>query len=529
MRRGIGSRLVVLTLLVSSIITLSSTALQLYVDYNRDRGAIDDRLAEIRTSQARALEDSLWETDTEHIRVLLRGLGRLPDIEYVAVTEGGRVVASVGSRRSDDVVTLKEPLVRKYKDAVIELGTLEATASLDAVYARLRDKVLLILGTQAVKTFLVTTFMLLLFQYLVTRNLVSLGEYARNLRIDQVGETVALPRGARGDRPPDELDDLVDALNTMRDNLWKSYSALAHHKAGLERTVAERTKDLVRANEALSGEVEQRREAELHLAQHARDLEQVNRQLRQFASVVSHDLKSPARTITSFGELIRSSGSLHGEDAKYLDFIIRGGDRMRALIEGLLSLAKLNSQVVTRARADLREIAQAAVDDLSAQIEEAGATVSIEALPEIFGDPVQLRQLIQNLVANALKFRRTDRPARVRILAETVAADAIDDPRLAPASTYCRLVIEDNGIGFAPSAAERIFTVFGRLHTEAEYDGIGIGLPTCQRIAERHGGVIDAIGRPSEGATFIVLLPIIREVKRTPSSPAGGPTAPPPA
>jgi PAS domain S-box-containing protein len=235
-------------------------------------------------------------------------------------------------------------------------------------------------------------------------------------------------------------------------------------------------------------------------------LEQSNKELESFAYVASHDLQEPLRKIQTFGERLKtvSSGKQGPEGLDYLERMLGAASRMRRLIDDLLSFARLSSKAQPFARVDLHALAREVLGDLETAIEKAGATVTLGELPTLEADPMQLRQLLQNLVSNALKFRREDVAPSISIRA-TVNAQA----------QLCELRVEDNGIGFDEKYMDRIFNVFQRLHGRgSKYEGTGIGLAICRKIVERHGGSISARSSPGNGATFIASLPLEQHASR---------------
>ena len=237
-----------------------------------------------------------------------------------------------------------------------------------------------------------------------------------------------------------------------------------------------------------------------------RELVRSNTELLQFASVASHDLQEPLRKILAFGDRLRRSDSVtlseRGQDS--LARMLVAADRMQTLINDLLAFARVTTAAHPFVPVDLAAIARGVLGDLENQVARCGGRVLIGALPIIEADTLQMRQLLQNLISNALKFRQPDRPPEVSITAEIVDAPASAAPGSAP---WHRLIVQDNGIGFDQQYAERIFRVFERLHGRTEYEGTGIGLALCRQIAERHGGGIRAVGQPGTGATFLVTLP----------------------
>jgi signal transduction histidine kinase len=245
-------------------------------------------------------------------------------------------------------------------------------------------------------------------------------------------------------------------------------------------------------------DVTEQRVAERRLVEQRRELERSNAALEEFASVASHDLQEPLRKILSFGERLETSAGplLQGEARSYLDRMLGATARMRTLIGDLLTYSQVTARNEPFVPTDLAGTAREVVADLEMVIADAAGQVDVGELPVIDANPIQMRQLFQNLVANALKYRHTDRPPVVRITSSS------------PDAAHRTIAVADNGIGFNPEYTERIFKMFERLHARARYDGSGIGLAICRRIAERHGGTITATGRPGEGATFTITLPL---------------------
>jgi len=261
-----------------------------------------------------------------------------------------------------------------------------------------------------------------------------------------------------------------------------------------------RSRRLERDNTALEGEVRARKLAQERLERVAAQLESSNRELQQFASVASHDLQEPLRKIVVFGDRLRAKfGDQLGEQGgDYVDRMMNAAGRMRTLIDDLLEF----SRVVTRARplvpVDVAEVIREVLGDLEVLIESKGAVVDIGDLPTIQADPTQLRQVFQNLLANAMKFQGEGAVPHVAIRAEQAACGA---------SPGWRITVRDNGIGFEQQHAERIFAPFQRLHGRSEFGGSGIGLAIVRRIVERHGGTIVAESSVGHGALFSILVP----------------------
>ncbi|WP_224370157.1 sensor histidine kinase [Hyalangium versicolor] len=240
--------------------------------------------------------------------------------------------------------------------------------------------------------------------------------------------------------------------------------------------------------------------AQLQLEQSNRELQQSNRELESFASVASHDLQEPLRKIQSFGERLRSSatGALSPEGLDYLERMQNAATRMRRLIDDLLAFARVTSKAQPFTRVELASITREVLSDLEVAIEQSKAVVTVGELPALEADHTQMRQLLQNLLSNALKFRREGEPPRISIEAS-----------LNKETGRCSLQVQDNGIGFEEKHADKIFNLFHRLHGRGKYEGTGLGLAICRKIVERHGGTIVARSAPGNGSTFTITLPLV--------------------
>jgi two-component system, LuxR family, sensor kinase FixL len=245
------------------------------------------------------------------------------------------------------------------------------------------------------------------------------------------------------------------------------------------------------------------RQSDEKLQQFAQQLERSNRELQDFAYVASHDLQEPLRKVVVFGERLkeRNTDKFDPESKDYLERMQGAAGRMQTLINSLLTFSRVTTKAQPFAPVNLAEVAAAVVEDLEGRIEQVEGRVEVGTLPTIDAEPVQMRQLLQNLIGNALKFRRPEEPPVVKVNAEI-----IPDPNAAE-KKLCRLTVSDNCIGFEEKYAERIFQVFQRLHTRNEYEGTGMGLAIVKKIALYHGGDVIAKSKPGEGATFIMTIP----------------------
>jgi light-regulated signal transduction histidine kinase (bacteriophytochrome) len=253
-----------------------------------------------------------------------------------------------------------------------------------------------------------------------------------------------------------------------------------------------------------------RKQAEDKLRISNEKLQQSNRELQDFAYVASHDLQEPLRKVQTFSDRLATkyAEKLEGDGLEYLERMRGAAERMRKLIQDLLTFSRVSSKAQPFVPVDLEKVSREVLSDLEVKIEETGASVEIRDLPTVDADPLQMRQLIQNLVGNALKFRNPDSAPVVKILAGTSNGNGST-----PNGHFCTIRVEDNGIGFDEKYLDKIFTVFQRLHGRSEFEGSGIGLAVCRKIAERHHGNITAKSKPGEGSTFIVTLPVGQSIR----------------
>ncbi|MEX2472316.1 MAG: ATP-binding protein [Gemmatimonadota bacterium] len=246
------------------------------------------------------------------------------------------------------------------------------------------------------------------------------------------------------------------------------------------------------------------RALERQTREYATKLERSNRDLQDFAHAASHDLQEPLRKVRTYAHRLRerlSDEVLDERSVGYLQRMDEAVERMQDRIDDLLQLARVGRAEPDARPVSLNDIVSGVLADLEVAIQETGARISVEPLPEVVADPSQLGILFQNLVANAIKFRKPGEAPSLRIRAREPSVDE-------HGTSVRRIVVEDDGIGFEQLYAERIFTPFQRLHGRNEYEGSGVGLALCRRIAEHHDGWITAEGTPGEGSRFTLALPL---------------------
>jgi signal transduction histidine kinase len=281
----------------------------------------------------------------------------------------------------------------------------------------------------------------------------------------------------------------------------------------LARMVKSRTAELESANQLLREEIAERTRAEARAQVATVELTRSNEELEKFAYVASHDLQEPLRKIQAFGDRLvkRFRDSLGPDGGEYVGRMQAAAIRMRTLINDLLVFSRVTTKGQPFVPVYLNTIVGEVLDDLAEGIAQSAAQVDVGELPKIRADPLQMRQLFQNLIGNAIKFHRPDVPPVVTIRAahwNQLPADI--DPAPPPGEGH-RIAVTDNGIGFDQSFAERIFELFQRLHGRGEYEGTGIGLAICRKIVQRHRGTITARSQKGVGTTFVIDLPVATE------------------
>ena len=320
--------------------------------------------------------------------------------------------------------------------------------------------------------------------------------YHAKLRLDELGILV--------DR---RTADLQDANERLEQDVLRR-QAVEQQLAQTVRELEGRNGDLHDARDQALIEIHERERAELALRHNTEELARSNRELDQFASVAAHDLQEPLHTIQVFTDLlqVKWSRALGSNGQEFLTRIHKATSRMQRLIQDLLVYSRLDTKESSIESVDLAQVVEEILSDFSVRIEETHATVEVDTLPVVDAGRIHMRQLLQNLIGNALKFHKPGEDPVVRISA-TVMEDRRRDGGES-SGRLCQLKVEDQGIGMEEHHLDRIFEMFKRLHGRDAYEGTGIGLAVCKKIVRRYGGNITVQSQREVGSTFLVTLPV---------------------
>ncbi|OED50735.1 hypothetical protein AB838_00985 [Rhodobacteraceae bacterium (ex Bugula neritina AB1)] len=451
----VGRRFAVLAVLCSSVIALFMTALQLFLDYRRDREEVFQSVAVIETTVLPAMAESLWLFDDVLIRSQLNSLINVKGIRHAELRDSGGTVWSAGRRTDAPGQDFDMPVVRGQGEAEQVLGQLSVQADFQEVYRRTLNRAGVILLSNGVKTAVVAACLLVIYQLMIGRHLVSLARHANNLQ-----------PGRQPGRLPEHAGKAVGELAQLAEAISRSATASYSYASELDAS-------------------NQR-------------LQEANKEQAEFTYAVSHDLKSPSNTI---GMLIEELEQLSLEDEGALQTLAdmkRTNTRMGQLVEDVLNYARIIEERPVFEQVEMGPLLEALKEDLAADIARSGADIRMETLPPVHGHALQLRILFQNLLANAIKFRAPDRAPRIEI--------RMVPPRSGDRPDQVRISVSDNGIGIPAALRQKVFGLFQRLHASSSYTGSGLGLTICRRIASNHHGSITVTDGINGGTAFEVLL-----------------------
>lgn len=468
--------------------TCLSTFFQLSADRRRDLALIETRIENIRESYGRALADSVWYFDTELIGSQLEGILQLPDIVYLEILgETGEVVMQAGTPPTARHITRRFPLFRDRDGQTSPIGTVRIEASLHGVDQRLRERFLVILFTQAATIFLLSLCIVALFQALVVRHLAAMAKYTRHLNLTRLDTRLRLSRRSRPSAKPDELDQVVTAINDMQQRM--KADILKREEAEAELRAAK--------TEAIQAQ----KQAEA--AQRASDV--ANRAKSTFLANVSHELRTPLNAILGFAQLLDRTSYLRPEHQEFLTSIRRSGEHLLTLINQVLNLSKIEEGhlAVDEQNFDLYQLLDDVERLFRLRVQEKQISLRFEhdaALPRyVRTDRVKLLQVLINLLTNAIKFTEH---GGVSLYVEPDHDQAHTDP------LSLVFTVSDTGIGIASEDLDHIFDPFVQsLDSRNVSEGAGLGLAISKRFLDLLGGEITLESEVGRGTTIRFRIP----------------------
>lgn len=457
----IGRRLIVLTIAFSSLITLCISVVQLSLEYRDLRNAMDRQLDGIGI-YVPTIAASVWDFDDRQIQRAIDALILMPNIVEARVTAKDSSGWVAGQSLAPSVVTRRYVLRFESRGKETEIGALEVVASLEGIYRQVLNSAVGIVLGNGLKTLLVALFMVVLFRRLITTRLESLAGKVHSLAPDmlpirQVVEINPQPMP----EALDELDTVAWTLDRTAEDLRLAVTTLSALNEDLEKRVGERT-----------------------------------RELESFSYSISHDLRAPLRAINGYSRILieNYAGRLDEEGRRLLGRVCGNAVRMGQLIDDMLQFSRLGQQEPAMAVIDMENLVRSVFADLQASIAGRKVQLAIGALPPAMGDAALIRQVLVNLLTNAVKFTQP------RDVASIEVSGSLEEGL----GVYC---VRDNGVGFDMQYAGKLFGVFERLHRQDEFEGTGIGLAIVKRVVTRHGGRVWAEGRLNEGTAVYFTLP----------------------
>lgn len=461
-------RLLIFIIAGSSFLTLFSTLTQLSFDFQADTNRIRRLLDQIESSYVNGIENSLWSYDDTQLNLLLNGILTLPDIVSVRVVNDSGQVVNRGmplSPRQSNKIQRVYQLTHRLDSKKYNIGTLTVTASMAGAYRRLRNRVLIILATNLLKTFPLSFFILFVLNTLVIKRLEGMAFFTRNLSLDNLEQPLKLERTRLSSASPDELDEVTIAINEMRQSLLAGISEI--RKIEKER---------------------------LDLLAHTRELVNVR---DDFILLAAHELRTPLTSIRLQIELIKinwTKGQPINQNA--LDLFESQVNRLSQLIETLFTASRWSRKEieVSLKKINLSKTIEDILKRLKILIRTSGYDVILSIMPDVIvsADVVQIEEVLTNLISNAIKFGRK-LPIKVGLTVE--GKNAV-------------ITVDDRGIGISKEHITRIFGKFERGVSLTSYGGLGLGLYIAAQIIEAHGGKIKVQSTLNQGSCFTIELPL---------------------
>ncbi|GJL77829.1 MAG: hypothetical protein NPINA01_08180 [Nitrospinaceae bacterium] len=480
----IKTKLIIVLLFVSFATLVTSSTFFIYNDLQIFKKNILKNLTILAGTVGANSRAAVYFDDKATAATILSSLKENSNIQYAAIYDlkGNIFVTYEGQELTKYNPTVKENSSHTIDSGKIglkrpiflkdqKIGEIYLSADLKEYHDVLK-KYLIIVGIIILVTFAVALAISFLLQKILSKPILTLVKATKEIS-NKNDYSIRVNHDCQ-----DEIGELYMGFNQMISNIEK------------------REKELATTNTILKSEIEQRRIAEQSLKLYSKELKRSNQELHDFATIASHDLQEPLRKIITFGDRLTAQiSNIDEKSQNYLERMQNAAQRMKQFIDDLLEYSKVGTKAKPFEETDLNKVFSGVLENLETKICKSNAQISCDPLPTLQVDSFQIHQLFQNLVANAIKFKRGDEPPVVEISARTIE------------NGFWEFVFKDNGIGFDEKYLDRIFKPFERLHGKNEYEGSGMGLTICKKITNRHGGNIIVSSIPQEGSCFRVILP----------------------
>ncbi|UTF59285.1 response regulator [Gilvimarinus sp. DA14] len=486
----IAARLLGLIILCSSLITLIAIVLQLYTSFNDDVSSLEKRLDQVRVSTLASITKSLWGFDQDQLQVQVNSVLDVADVVQVKVDwldwNNKPQVLTVSKQAIDDQAIAANPsrFLTKHYDLIYQdettkpqdLGQLTITANLSSIYDKLWERALFIALIQGTKTLLVSILILWLIHTLLTRHMDTIAQYTRRLNLDKLATPLTLNR-VKTDPRPDELDNVTDAINDMRETLLEDLDQRRSMELAL---LAEKEEKLETRRQKLAAE-------------------DASRAKSQFLATMSHEIRTPMNGVIGMLEMLRDT-PLDDNQKHYLDVIHRSGETLLEIINDILDYSKIEAgkMQLEKTEFDLPALVEDTVQLFGPTANKRRLELYCYIAPQVphkvLGDPTRLRQIIINLMGNAFKFTQQ---GCISLEIMPAADSSIDQPKL-------MFSVNDTGIGIRPEVQEHLFDAFNQADTTTtrNYGGTGLGLAICKSLCELMHGDIGVSSVKNEGSRF---------------------------